>query len=188
MKNGGEGMDRNGKLRVLEILTREGQEGIAQEIWPEAKIVQAVLDLGWLNDPGGVGHYDMILASHVLQAVDGANVTRMVRVWASWLREGGELHLVLPDLMWACEQVVKGGEVDRYTLEVIYGQTGAEHRSGFTVGLVRGVLAAAGLKVKAARLGPYGIVGMDAEGKEHEVIARQVYVVGVNGVNGWGNG
>lgn len=165
-------------MRVLEIVVPgAGQEGIAREVWPGAEIVQDEVDLS--GEISGSATYDAILASHVLQLVDGSKVVATVRCWAGWLREGGELHLVTPDLGWACEQISKQHEADRFTLGVIYGQGERVHRSGFTVGLLRSVLAAAGLKAKAARLGPYRMVGTDREGDEHEVIARQVYVVGV---------
>jgi len=169
----------NGRMRVLEIVAPGGgQEGVAGEVWPGAEVVGWAVDES-LSEAGGRAPYDAVLASHVLQLVEGAKVVEAVRCWVGWLREGGELHLVAPDLAWACEQIAKQHEADRFTLGVIYGQGERVHRSGFTVGLLRSVLAAAGLKAKMARLGPYRMVGTDGAGVEHEVIARQVYVVGV---------
>jgi len=137
------------------------------------------------SDAGEKGPYDAVLASHVLQLMGGGAVVEAVRGWAGMLREGGELHLVVPDLAWACEQITKQHEADRWTLKVIYGGQGSGvHRCGFTVGLLRSALAAAGLKAKAARLGPYRMVGTDGAGDEHGVIARQVYVVGVRTADG----
>jgi len=137
------------------------------------------------SDAGEKGPYDAVLASHVLQLMGGGAVVEAVRGWAGMLREGGELHLVVPDLAWACEQITKQHEADRWTLKVIYGgQGGAPHKCGFTVGLLRSALAAAGLKAKAARLGPYRMVQTDGEADEHGVIARQVYVVGVKTTDG----
>lgn len=164
-------MKRNGRARILEIVVSAEGPGMAGEIWPEAMIVQEEFGL---SSHDATVSYDAILASHVLQLVEGPKVVSTVKCWAGWLRDGGEVHVVVPDLGWACEQVTRQGEVDRYTLGVIYGQQYA-HRCGFTVGMLRGVLAATGLKAKAARLGPYAIVGGDGL----EVIARQIYVVGV---------
>jgi len=172
-------MERNGKMKVLEIVASgDGQEGIAAEVWPQAEVTSWAID-ALQSDAGEKAPYDAILASHVLQLVGGGAVVQAVRCWADMLREGGELHLVVPDLAWACEQIAKQHEADRWTLKVIYGQGGAVHKCGFTVGLLRSVLAAAGLRAKAARLGPYRMVQTDGEGDEHGVIARQVYVVGV---------
>ena len=172
-------MERNGKMKVLEIVASgDGQEGIAAEVWPQAEVARWTID-DMHSDAGPQGPFDAVLASHVLQLIGGGAVVQAVRCWADMLREGGELHLVTPDLAWACEQIAKQHEADRWTLKVIYGQGGAVHKCGFTVGLLRSVLAAAGLRAKAARLGPYRMVQTDGEGDEHGVIARQVYVVGV---------
>ena len=180
-------------MRVLDL--GAGESCVARELWPEAEVVAVdareiarpedagitgvVADVRAL--PDDLGEFEVILASHVLEHLTRAEVVPTLTHWAEYLSLGGELHVLVPDLAWAAERVVRG----EMTVDVqgcIYGSQANEwqfHKVGFTVALLRDAVRRAGLVVRTARLGPFTIVSTREDGIREEVVARQIYVVGV---------
>ena len=180
-------------MRVLDLGAGEGCA--ARVLWPEAEVVavdvraiarplgacftSVVADVRAL--PEGLGEFEVILASHVLEHLTRAEVVPALRHWAGYLMPAGELHVLVPDLAWAAEQVVRG-EMAVEVQAHIYGSQANEwqfHKVGFTVALLRDAVRRAGLVVRQARLGPYGMERTWEDGRREEVVARQIYVVGV---------
>lgn len=150
---------------------------VAEEAGPDV-LVDSLWEL-----PGDVlGEFDVVVASHALQHVPRVRVIETLRCWARLVKPGGELHVIVPDLGWAADEIAKERTVDKMTLGVIFGTQHADwayHRSGFTVDLLRTAMYAVGLEARASRLGPYRITSEAVDGTVRELIARQVYVVAV---------
>lgn len=188
-------------MRVLDL--GAGESCVARELWPEAEVVavdareipqaeeageggdeprpyrRVVADVRAL--PEDLGEFEVILASHVLEHLTRAEVVPTLAHWAEHLMPAGELHVLVPDLAWAAERVVRG-EMAVEVLAHIYGSQANEwqfHKVGFTVALLRAAVKGAGLVVRTARLGPYEIVSTREDGSRESVVARQIYVVGV---------
>lgn len=167
-------------MRVLD-LGSGGQEN-ARLLWPKAEIV--AVDLDPAAEPDVVadvcalppmGLFDHILASHVLEHLSRAAVVPALQHWMEYLEPEGTLHVLVPDLAWAAEQMCYLAPPPSLSVIAhIYGAQGSEwdfHRSGFTALLLRGVLGAAGYQITYLRAGPYGITFPGAE----RVEARQLY-------------
>jgi len=195
----------NGRMRVLTIGVGSP---VNLESWPGAEVVSLdvaeeaapdyLVDCLWnwnlssselfpfaedITDE----HFDLVVATHALQCVPRVRVVETLKYWSGVLRPGGELHVIVPDLGWAADEIAAERSVEKMTLGVIYGTQQAEwayHRSGFTVDLLRAAVFAAGLQARAARLGPYKITSVGADGKVRELVARQIYVVAVKPNNG----
>jgi len=186
-------------MRVLDL--GAGESCVARVLWPEAEVVAVdareiarpdddlkvtglkitgvVADVRAL--PQELGKFEVILASHLLEHLTRAEVVPTLTHWAGYLRTGGELHVLVPDLAWAAERVVRGEMVVEVQAH-IYGSQANEwqfHKVGFTVALLRDAVRRAGLVVRTARLGPFEIVNTREDGSRESVVARQIYVVGV---------
>jgi trans-aconitate methyltransferase len=186
-------------MRVLDL--GAGESCVARELWPEAEVVavdarviahlvggdgagddqvtRVVGDVRAL--PEDLGEFEVILASHVLEHLTRAEVVPTLTHWAEYLTSGGELHVLVPDLAWAAERVVRG-EMAVEVQATIYGSQANEwqfHKVGFTVALLRDAVRQAGLVVRKARLGPFEIENTWGDGRREVVVARQIYVVGV---------
>lgn len=176
-------------MRVLDL--GAGRGGAARALWPGAEIVRVDVDPAVEPDvvgdvralPEGLGTFDAILASHVLEHLARAEVLPALEHWVDFLAPGGMLHVLVPDLAWAAEQVTRAGQVPVAVMLHVYGSQQGEyqfHKMGFTVGLLRAAVAKAGLVVRAARVGPYEIVIPGDGGDDRRVVAaRQIYVVGI---------
>lgn len=168
-------------MRVLD-LGAGGAEN-SSLLWPEAEIVTVDLNPEAEPDvvadvcdlPEDLGLFGHILASHVLEHLSRAAIVPALQHWMEYLAPGGTLHVLVPDLDWAAEQLCYlPPPPSLAVIAHIYGAQGSEwdfHRSGFTALLLRGVLGAAGYLVTYLRLGPYGITFPDTE----RVEARQIY-------------
>jgi len=176
-------------MRVLDL--GSGRSGTAEVLWPEAEVVRVDADRGVEPDvvadvralPEEIGRFDVILASHVLEHLARDEVAGTLAHWAEFLEPGGTLHVLVPDLVWAAEQIVRTGRVSSAVMAHIYGSQAGEwqvHQVGFTVGLLRAAMRVVGLQVQVARTGPYEIVQTRMDGEERRVVARQVYVAGVS--------
>lgn len=186
-------------MRVLDL--GAGESCVARELWPEAEVVavdaRVIAPLVGGDGPGDdrvtrvvadvralpedLGEFEVILASHVLEHLTRAEVVPALAHWAEHLTSGGELHVLVPDLAWAAERVVRG-EMAVEVQATIYGSQANEwqfHRVGFTVALLRDAVRQAGLVVRQARLGPFEIENTWEDGRREVVVARQIYVVGI---------
>jgi len=181
----------------MRVLTIGVGSPVNPENWPGAKVVSldvaeearsdVVVPCLWDWGVTPVGKFDLVVATHALQCVPRVKVVETLKYWAGVLRPGGELHVIVPDLGWAADEIAAERSVEKMVLGVVYGTQQAEwtyHRCGFTVDLLRAAVYAAGLQARAARLGPYKITSVGTDGKVRELVARQIYVVAVKGERG----
>ncbi len=108
--------------------------------------------------PFAEGSVERIYAAHCLEHISKFEVVPTLREWWRVLRVGGELELLVPDLVW-CVQRWLQTQGDGWDMAVIFGsQTqdggatihrGEFHKTGFTEALVHGYLVEAGFQVKA---------------------------------------
>jgi len=166
-------------MRVLDLGC--GNSEAARSLWPDAELVRVDLDEAVKPDvvadvrslPGDLGAFDHILASHVLEHIARVEVLKVLIHWSRFLAPDGTLHVVVPDLMWAVEQLAN----DHYAPEVfesIFGSQQGEtqfHKWGFVALTLHDILDRAGYVVDYLRAGPYLIrwPGRDP------VTARQLY-------------
>jgi len=175
------------KIRVLDV--GSGDSEATRQLWAGADVVRVDLNPDTEPDvvadvralPERLGEFDVIFASHILEHLARLEVLPTLRHWAGYLRPGGALHVLAPDIMWAAEEIVRTGQVSIPVMMHIYGSQQDEletHRVGFTVALLRAAMAQAGLEVIHATVGPYQIVMNRDDGERETVEARQIYVVG----------
>lgn len=93
------------------------------------------------------GTVEAIYASHLLEHIPHTRVRHVLQLWNRKLKSGGTLILNVPDLIWACRQLIKlegGTPLDGYyhtyqgdtgLLSIFYGtqsHSGEYHQGGFT--------------------------------------------------------
>ena len=176
-------------MRVL-TLTNGGEGGAAQKLWPEAESVwvDQIKDVGagHTHDvreiPEDLGKFDKVLAQDVLEYIPRPNMIPTLQHWAGFLKEGGELHVIVPDLLWAMQYVMELGDIDLVALREIYGDQDYPTRyrlMGFTLPFLRTLFEAAGVTPISARAGPRIIATEESpSGEEKHILGRQLYVAG----------
>ena len=170
-------------MRVLDVGAGESRPGL----WPEAEWVRVDLNpetgadvVADVRDlPEDLGDFDHILASHVLEHLGRYEALEAIKHWASFLKPGGSLHLIVPDLEWAAGQIAGGHpNITVPVMMVVYGGQGNPllfHKWGYTCMSLRSVIEKAGLAVSLVRTGPFVIrLGIGTE-NETEAEARQIY-------------
>lgn len=124
------------------------------------------------------GKFDAVISNNALQRVNYMNALPTINAMKACLREGGELHVIVPSLEWACREVLSENP-NPACMVVLYGGQGADssvHTSGFTMRLLRAHYERAGLAATKAATSPAKI---DIGGKQYEIL--QHYICGVNG-------
>jgi predicted SAM-dependent methyltransferase len=100
--------------------------------------------------PFGNGSFDVVHSSHVLEHFPRRQWKWVLNEWARVVRIGGEIWLKLPNILWACERIVRDGIIDQYCLDVLYGGQENEydfHYNGLTPNTVRLALEERGFKL-----------------------------------------
>lgn len=124
------------------------------------------------------GKYDAVISNNTLQRVNYMNALATINAMKSCLREGGELHVIVPALEWACREVLSENPSPA-CMVVLYGGQGADgsvHTSGYTMRLLRAHFERSGLSATKATT---SIANINIGNKEYEIL--QHYVCGVNG-------
>lgn len=172
-------------IRVLEI--GAGPKPQAQVILPHAKIetmdVDKTYNPTYLHDAATMpeelhGVFDVVFASHVLEHFPWYQSLDVLREWRKALKVGGHLHVFVPSLEWAAEQILS-----EKPSKAIYGHLYAGsisqwdvHKAGFTLRGLRALFEHTPLSVVMAGSGPYPIRILG------EIMrAEQHYVIGVRG-------
>lgn len=150
------------EVRVLAI--GHGSTALAGEFFPGAKIDIA-------SKPPKRALYNALIAVNVLQTYPLHKVKATLQEWRDCLMEGGEMHVFVPSMDWAAEQILST-DPSPATMLHIFGQEG-ENRSGFTLLDLRQKFAAAGVPVKDARVGQRVIVSGG-----HEHVTEALYLCG----------
>lgn len=149
-------------MKILELGQGEGQ--VARAYWPDAEI-----DLE--PDFDKMGEYDVILSIHVLQRMQIFDVHAHLDYLHGCLREGGEMIVMVPDLLWAAQIIAHNEDVDKFLLTFLYGTQEEPVQCAFTMPLLRSAMDAAGLEVYEARTGQQ-MMAIGDEWKE----TRQLFV------------
>jgi len=167
-------------MRVLDL--GSGYSEIAQTLWPDAERVRVDKDPETHPDiladvralPDTLGTFQHILASHVLEHIGRYEVLQVLTRWVDLLEEGGMLHILVPDLRWAAEEIL----LSPITVPVLMHLFGSQendgqfHLWGYTALSLRSLLnMVPSLHIVELHSGLYGI---RRPGKE-TVEARQLY-------------
>lgn len=130
------------------------------------------------------GRFDGVFASHVLEHFPYYMTQDVLTEWAKLLKDGGELHIVVPSLEWAAREVLAETPNPGVLPHMFGGQTTQWdcHFTMFTMRKLRSDLQKAGLHVVSAASGPYLIrVGANPDGSDRTVEAEQHYAKAVKG-------
>ena len=98
--------------------------------------------------PFATGEFDITYSSHVLEHMPRNRVDDVLDEWVRITNPEGELRLIVPNIEWAAEKILKG-EVDNDVMNVLYGaQTYNEnaHQTGFTPKILEQKLRDRGFK------------------------------------------
>lgn len=109
--------------------------------------------------PFATGEFDVVFSSHTLEHVGRNEVNSVLDEWIRVLNPKGEFRIVVPNIAWAAEKILKG-EVDFDTLNVLYGQQEyAEnfHKMGFTPETLQELLKSKGFKHQDMEIKKYNI-------------------------------
>lgn len=124
------------------------------------------------------GKFDVVLASHVLEHFPWYDSLNVLTEWSKAAKIGGQVHVIVPSLEWAAEEILSGKPS-----KAIYGHLYAGcvtqwdvHKAGFTMQRLRALFEGARLGVFLAGSGPYPIQIL---GKVMR--AEQHYVAGMKG-------
>lgn len=129
---------------------------------------------------------DGLLASHVLEHFSYWKTDKVVEGWVRCLKEGGEIHILVPSLEWAAREILSEKPSPAVYGQLYAGQTTPWdlHLTGFTMRKLRQVLEKAGISVNVARTGVYHI----KVGEMGDFPAEQHYIAGVKGLPRLRNG
>jgi len=170
------------KLRVLEI--GAGPKPQAKKLLPNTFIetmdVDPQYNPTYLHDAATIpaelyGKFDLLFASHVLEHFPWFETHNILTEWRKALKIGGFLHVLVPSLEWAAEQIMSGHPSKAINGHLYAGsQTQWDvHKAGFTLPILRAHFEHARFAVAMAESGPYPI----AIGSEI-MRAEQHYIVG----------
>jgi predicted SAM-dependent methyltransferase len=180
-------LDTDQKL-VLEIGANAKPQAQYVEAWKDAKVLTLDVDEKQkpdiLADAGDMppelyGKLDGLLASHVLEHFSYWQTDAILAGWIKCLKEGGEIHVLVPSLEWAARQVLSESPSPAIYAQLFAGQVNQwdVHLTGFTMRKLRALFERAGISVHTARTGVYHL-RVSTLG---EFEAEQHYIAGVKG-------
>lgn len=95
--------------------------------------------------------FDVVFSCHVLEHFKRDELGDILDEWLRVLKPDGEFRIIIPNLMWAAEQLIKNdGDMDYNTLNVLYGEQSYPydfHYNGFTPKRMGKLLAEKGLEI-----------------------------------------
>lgn len=126
-----------------------------------------------------IGKFDGFLASHVLEHFSYWNTETVLAGWVKCLKDGGELHILVPSLEWAAREVLSERPSPAVYAQLYAGQVNQwdVHYTGFTMRKLRQLMERVGISVHTAKTGVYHI----RVGSLGEFEAHQHYIAGVKG-------
>lgn len=177
-----------GQKLVLEIGANVKPQAQFIEQWKEAKVLTLDVDPDMKPDivadaedmpPELFGKLDGLLASHVLEHFSYWATEKVLFNWIKCLKDGGELHILVPALEWAAREILADKPSPAMYAQLYAGQVNKwdVHLTGFTMRKLRSLFERGGLSVHTARTGVYHL----NVGKLGVFPAEQHYIVGVKG-------
>lgn len=122
------------------------------------------------------GKYDAVFASHILEHIPYVQTVDALKEWASAVKPGGEVHVIVPSLEWVAEQILAEKPSIAMLPHLYAGQVTPWdiHLAGFTLRHLRVCMEAAGIAVERAKTGPYPItvVGNVYEAEQHYAMGK----------------
>jgi predicted SAM-dependent methyltransferase len=161
-----------------------GKDSEAKLYWPDAEVHRLDSDESLNPDLFGTMQkiptedesYERVLASHVLEHLPFVDVLDALKEVCRVLVKGGDFHLMVPSLEWAAREILSE-TMSFVTIPHLYGtQTNKhqQHRTGFTMLMLRELLPLAGFSVAASQRSIYQVeIGDELYEPE------QHYVVGI---------
>jgi len=156
--------------RVLSL----GDPTMANQLFPDAQI--DVVDQVRTKLPARYSkiQYDSIVSYLALPYIHYRNARKVIGEWAGYLKPGGSMHIFVPSLEWAAEQILSE-EPSNAVHAVLYGGHYPNNfMCGYTMMDVRTLCEMNGLAVIYARVGTYQL----QEG-ENLYVAETNYVMAV---------
>src|SRR5574339_443576 len=138
----------DGQKLVLEIGANTKPQALYIKGFEDAKVV--TLDIDEKQKPDILadaaelpkellGKFDGLLASHVLEHFSYWHTERVLKGWVDCLKDGGELHVLVPSLEWAAREVLSENPSPAVYAQLFAGQvnTWDVHYTGFTMRKLR---------------------------------------------------
>lgn len=177
-----------GQKLVLEIGANAKPQAKFIPTWEGAKIITLDVDEKQSPDiladaadmpPELYGKLDGLMASHVLEHFSYWSTEKVLGGWVKCLKDGGELHLLVPSLEWAAREVLSENPSPAVYAQLYAGQVNQwdVHLTGFTMRKLRQLAEKVGINCHTARTGVYHI----RVGSLGEFEAHQHYIAGVKG-------
>jgi hypothetical protein len=172
---------------VLEIGANVKPQAHNIEEWRGAKLLTMDVDVKQHPDILGdaakmpiqlKGKLDGLMASHVLEHFSYWSTEEVLQGWVDCLKDGGELHILVPSLEWAAREVLGENPSPAVYAQLYAGQVNQwdVHLTGFTLRKLRQLMGKVGLNCFLARSGVYhvrvGTLG-EFEAIQHYVAARK---------------
>lgn len=174
-------------MRVLDV--GSGSKEIARKHFPEAEVIIS-LDIDPATEPDVLAditlplpadywaQFDVVHLSHVLEHINWAQVIGTLRNLRELLKPGGELHIYVPALEWAAMEILKP-KASNVLMSHLYGSQSSPwqyHRSGYTLPMLRQLMALVGLTVIQAGQSKLGIRWAQGEEVENYTSLQNVVV------------
>lgn len=177
-----------GQKLILEIGANVKPQAQYIEQWKDAKILTLDVDTEMKPDivadaanmPSELKlRLDGLLASHVLEHFSYWKTENVLQGWVDCLKDGGELHILVPSLEWAAREVLSENPSPATYAQLFAGQVNEwdVHLTGFTMRKLRQLMDKVGISVNVARTGVYHV----RVGSMGEFEALQHYIAGVKG-------
>ena len=118
---------------------------LAQDLWPDAVV----------DTRAGKGRYGAVLAMNLLQTHSYRHAVKVLKEWFAMVDTPGELHVFVPSLEWAAEQILASNPSPATLLHLFGEQMDKStiNLCGFTMRDLRGQFEKAGIPVKFATTG-----------------------------------
>lgn len=159
--------------KVLELCAGEGT---AKDLWKDAEITS--WDFTSPIPESMFNTFDIVFSNNVLQRGSYHIAPSLITLYGACVKEGGEIHLVVPSLEWAAREVLseKPSPVCMIMLWGGQGGDGSVHMSGHTMRGLRAHFEKVGLFVVTAKTQEYTL---QVNGKEYQT--EQHYICAIKG-------
>jgi hypothetical protein len=159
-------------MRILAIGV--GAEDLARMIYPDATIDVSRINVSKKNE----NLYDALLSRNALQMVENAKVVDVLKRWYACLKQDSEIHVFVPSLEWAAEQILAEDPSPLLLYHLFGGQKTNQdvNKSGFTMRRLRAEMDRAGIPVTHASVGNY-----EAIINNQVIVGEQHLVIGIKG-------